>query len=80
MDCDLIQTYETAGYYPAYGESCRNFGRDCEFYGTCKMSISALSLPYDPVRDTLTARYEEGYHIELDLMDIIDNQLTKGEI
>ena len=80
MDCQRIEAYEAEQHYPAYGESCRNYGRDCEFYGTCKMSTAVLSLPYDPRNPAMQDRDEGNYMVELNLLDLIDTQLAKEEL
>lgn len=78
MDCQRIETYETENHYPTYGESCRAYGRDCEFYGTCKMSTTVLSLPYDS--RTMADKDEGNYTIELQLLDLIEAQLAREEL
>jgi hypothetical protein len=74
MDCERIEYYESEGHYPRHGESCRSYGRDCQHYGTCNMSTSMLSLPYD---STIHSDRDEGnYTVELTLLDLVDAQLT----
>ena len=78
MECERIEAYEQANHYTCYGESCRAYGRDCEFYGICHMNIANLSLPYDD--STMKDKDEGKYMIELSILDIIDAQLIKGDI
>jgi hypothetical protein len=35
MDCTVLDFYATQDYYPARGESCYSFFRECEFFGIC---------------------------------------------
>ncbi len=80
MDCQRIESYEVEQHYPAYGEACRNYGRDCAFYGTCKMSTASLCIPYNPADPNMQDRDEGNYMVELNLIDLIDAQLNKEEL
>ena len=65
-DCELISKYESNQFFPSYGESCYNYFRPCEFYGTCTLSSSAL-YPADKLHKPDTAEY----NLQLDLVSII---------
>jgi hypothetical protein len=77
MDCKRIEEYEAEAHYPSYGESCMTWGRECEFYGRCHMSDRALVNSYDPADSAMQDKDEGKYHVELNLIDLIDAQLTK---
>ena len=44
IDHSTLETYHQLNFYPKRGESCYNFMRRCEFFGTCGMT-STLKVP-----------------------------------
>lgn len=45
LDVQLIESYEQSGVWPKRGSNCRQYKRNCEFYGTC--DLTRLSAPSD---------------------------------
>jgi len=78
LDVDTIQMYEEAGVYPMRGESCNDFYRECEYFGTCTLSTEALteSLTEEQEQEILRA-HAEDFQIALTLNDLIQAQLAK---
>lgn len=37
LDVQAIETYKEQGFWPRRGASCKEYGRTCEFFGTCHM-------------------------------------------
>lgn len=75
LDIETIKLYESTGVYPMRGESCYSYFRDCEYLNLCTMSTKHLTTPY--VEEN---QRKEEYQIELNLHDLIEAQLTKGNI
>lgn len=42
LDIEQIKTYHGMGYYPMNGESCYNFFRECEYFGSCERDARLL--------------------------------------
>lgn len=72
LDIDIIKMYEEAEVYPMRGESCTNFGRDCEYFNSCTLSTSAITKPCTPAEEDKT-----DYQINISLEDLLDSQLSK---
>jgi hypothetical protein len=75
LDIDVIKLYESAEVYPMRGESCLNFGRECEYFQVCTLSTEFLTKPCTPEEEDVT-----NYQIVLSLEDLLDSQLRKVEV
>lgn len=76
LDIDTIKMYEESTIYPMHGESCFNWYRECEYYGTCTLSTDNLITPIDS--DPEEALKEFQIHVTLE--DLINSQLKKNPI
>ena len=76
MDVQRILYYEEQQRYPAYGESCNDYMRECEFFSNCGLSTRLLALPY--MEEDMQDKNE--YLLELSLLDLIDAQLNREVI
>jgi len=72
LDIEMIKLYEEAEVYPMHGESCTNFGRDCEYFQTCTLSTEYLTKPCTPEEED-----KFDYQIKLTLEQLLDSQLNK---
>lgn len=74
LDIETIKMYEEAEVYPQRGESCLDFGRECEYFNSCNLSTSYLTIPASPKDED-----KFDYQITLSLEDLLDTQLRKAE-
>jgi hypothetical protein len=72
LDIEIIKLYEAAEVYPMRGESCLNFGRECEYFNTCTLSTEYLTKRCTPEEEDKT-----DYQVTLSLEDLLDSQLGK---
>jgi len=43
QDISMLEMYKTSNVWPKRGSSCREWGRDCEFYGLCDLTHAAAA-------------------------------------
>lgn len=79
LDIETIKMYEGVGVYPMRGESCSDWGRDCEYLNQCTLSNKYVTIQSKP-EDTVESLDTKVYDIKLTLMDLINSQLSKNEI
>lgn len=72
LDVDMIKLYEAAEVYPMHGESCFNFGRECEYINTCTLSTQYLTKPCTEKEADNTK-----YQVNLSILDLVTTQLEK---
>ena len=74
LDIESIKMYAEAGVYPMRGESCTDWGRNCEYLNQCTSNNAYVTIPFNEnsVLD------EKVYDIELTLMDLLSSQLDKN--
>jgi len=78
LEVDTIMMYENAGIYPMHGESCYDFYRECEYYGTCTLSTEVLTTALtEEQKQELIRAQEEDFQITLTINDLIQAQLAK---
>lgn len=72
LDIETIKMYDAAEIYPMRGESCMNFGRECEYINSCSLSTANLTKP-------CTADMEDktDYQVQITLVDLLESQLSK---
>lgn len=73
LDAEIIRRYEDIGVYPAHGESCVSFGRECEFFSVCGMSTAMLMVAPPEAKETDDDKFE----IKLSIHDLVRAQLDK---
>lgn len=76
LDIETIKMYEQVGVYPMRGQSCTDWGRDCEYLNQCGLNNKYITIPW---REDNTAGVDDKtYDIELSLLDLISAQLDKN--
>lgn len=80
MDIDTIKMYEEAGIYPLHGESCFQFGRECEFFQICTLSTERLIQKLTPEIEQACADELETFTIKVTLDQLLQSQLKKQEL
>lgn len=75
LDVEMIKLYASHGVYPTRGESCTNWGRDCEYLTQCGLNNKYITVPVTPnaVLD------DKVYDVELTLMDLLTSQFEKND-
>lgn len=76
LDIESIKMYDNVGVFPMRGESCYNFGRQCEYMSTCTLATSYLvkNLNNEEEKNLDTKVYD----IELTINELIAGQLEKN--
>lgn len=72
LDIETIKMYDAAEIYPMRGESCMNFGRECEYINSCSLSTANLTKPCTPDMEDKT-----DYQVQITLADLLESQLSK---
>jgi hypothetical protein len=74
LDVETIKLYEEHEVYPTRGESCSDWGRDCEYLSTCTLNNKYVTQPFaeGSVLD------DKVYDVELTLLDLLDSQFSKN--
>ncbi len=68
MDCTMLDFYKENNYYPARGESCYSYFRECEFFGICNLK-------------SMTDRFKNLKTVEIgDVIQGIDVELHVNEL
>lgn len=75
IDIEQIERYEEIGIYPMRGETCMDYFRRCEYYGTCSLSTERLVTPL--TQGILDKIAKESYTAEISLDNLIQALLTK---
>lgn len=77
LDIERIKMYHDIGYFPMYGESCFDYFRECEYYGTCHLDNKYVTRRLtQKVVDDLE-RKRTTFDIQLTIQDLIQTQLTR---
>ena len=76
LDVETIEMYEKHKVYPTRGESCSDWGRDCEYLSQCGLNNKYITVPVTPeaILD------DKVYDVELTLMDLLSSQFEKNEV
>lgn len=72
LDIETIKLYEGAQVYPMHGESCLNWGRECEYFQSCTLSTAHLTNVCTPAEEDKTE-----YQINVTLQDLLEAQFAK---
>lgn len=72
LDIETIELYDRSRVYPMRGESCLNFGRECEYFQTCTLNTGYLTKPCSPEEEDRTE-----YQVSIGLEDLLSTQLEK---
>lgn len=75
LDQDTIERYSADDYFPMYGETCYDFFRPCDYFGTCTLSNKHLVGPLDKVKEKVESEDKYDYHF--DLAQLIESQLSQ---
>lgn len=76
LDCEQIERYRQADFWPKRGEHCRSFNRTCRYYGSCDMTALDM-LAGQTAAYTWLSEADADYVIELD--PLIEQLLSKQE-
>ena len=74
LDHATLSTYKQLNFYPKRGESCYNFMRRCEFFGTCNLVSSLPELKELPA-DAEAERVDYSFK----LSEILARQLRRSD-
>lgn len=74
LDIEMIKMYEEHAVYPMHGESCMDWGRECEYMQVCTLNTAHITKPMDASFVDHTE-----YQITLSLEDLLTTQLAKAE-
>jgi hypothetical protein len=77
LDIETMRMYSQAGVYPMRGESCRAYGRDCEYFNLCTMSNTHLTKELNEETENKIAKENATYQIQVGIQDLIAAQLDK---
>lgn len=77
LEIEMIKLYDTVGVFPMHGESCREYGRDCEYFGICTMSNERLTQTLNEETESRILETHETFQISVSLADLIAAQLNK---
>lgn len=80
-DCTTLDELQAEGYFPKHGESCFDFYKPCDYFGTCGYSDEFLGISdEDRLDSAISSELDKRYDVDLRLEDILENQLlTLGE-
>lgn len=73
LDKKRVIDYATDNYFPMYGESCFDFFRPCQFFGSCELHNTSI-FPSTAAPKVRVDKAED-YPYKFNLKDIIDAQL-----
>ena len=68
-----IKLYEQIGYWPMHGESCMDFLRRCEYYGTCNLNILHLAGAKRLEDIKVKEEKEEDYDFHFSAKELLDS-------
>lgn len=68
MDCTMLDFYESQNYYPARGESCYSFFRECEFFGIC--GLKSMTDQFKDLRILQATEEVAGIDVELHVNEL----------
>lgn len=74
LDIETIKLYEQHEVYPTRGESCSDWGRDCEYLSQCGLNNKYITTPLTP--DAILD--DKVYDVELTLLDMLNAQFSKN--
>lgn len=74
IEVSQMEMYDKDEHWPIHGESCRAFGRTCQFFGTCTLSDNSLLAG---VAELVLPNEGDKFQFNLQLIDIINTQLQK---
>lgn len=79
-DCTTIAELEAEDYFPKHGESCFDFYKPCDYFGTCGYSDDFLGISnVERLSAAISEEQGKEYDVDLRLEDILENQLLTLE-
>ncbi len=75
LDVREIELYHETGVFPMRGESCSDWGRDCEYLNQCTLRTDLITSPL--VESAIHDPKEGQYDIEITLEELIQGQMNK---
>lgn len=79
LDTQAITAYDTIGIFPMHGESCYNWYRECEYFGTCTLATERLVKPITLEQEQKLDEDLKEFQIHVTFDDLIAAQLEKME-
>lgn len=73
LDHAMLDTYNRMGFYPKRGESCFNYFRRCEFFGTCNV------VPNKQLDELPAGADAEVVDFHLNLREVIAEQVRRNK-
>lgn len=77
LDIEIMKMYHNVGIYPMRGESCRDWNRDCEYFGNCTMENTYLTKSLTEEAKVKIEESNAKYQIQITLKELIAAQLDK---
>lgn len=77
LEKSKLELYDSAGVFPKHGEHCTTWGRECEFLGVCKLSLSKLTKPLDEEGIQKIVDERSSYQVTTSIFNLIQTQLNK---
>lgn len=76
IDCEAVEKFTAEDYFPKHGESCFDYYKPCEYFGTCGYSDEFLGLQ-DEKKMVAAMEVEEGktYAVDINLEELLKHQL-----
>lgn len=75
LDVEIIKLYAAVDTFPMRGESCADWGRDCEYLSQCTLSNRFITKTAN--QDVIDAQFNEVFDIQITLADLIAGQMNK---
>lgn len=75
LDVEVIKMYAEVETFPMRGESCADWGRDCEYLSQCTLSNKWITKPANEV--AIEAEFNQTFDIHITLADLIEGQMKK---
>lgn len=80
IDCETVERFTAENYFPKHGESCFDYYKPCEYFGTCGYSDEFLGLEDEAKMDRARLTEEEKtYAVDINLEELLKHQLLTLE-
>lgn len=79
LECEEISRYAETGVFPKHGESCKSFGRECEYFQYCGMKTEHLVKPLTQEKIAAIELENKSYAISVSIDQLIESQIRKSK-
>lgn len=76
LDINIISAYDEADLYPMRGESCFNYYRQCEYFGSCTLSTKYNTKELTPEIELAIVEDNKKYQVHVTIEELIAAQLN----